>query len=214
MKKLLLLFIMGFLCSCEIQYDISTRYVFEGHITDRNNQPIKNQTIELWIYNSHDTDLISYTTSSENGSFEMVIPKPTNEREFEVRVLGNSQYRQKAYVNIWESDIKNYYFPLDNVTLIENDDITQLQIALNQINPENTITKMELDGLLADLTVWVNPLETEYPEYYYDMYSKTVAKNQILDLHYEVTNSSGQTNGFDEQIIVGNEVETPYTITY
>lgn len=215
MKKLLLFFVLGFLCSCEIQYDVSTRYVFDGIIQDRYGNPIDNCSIEAWIYNSNDSDFIGYTETSPNGRFDLIIPKPTNETDFSIKIKGNSTYREKDYVNIWQSNFVDYSLSLGTIILIENNDISQLEILLNQITPENYITTLEVSGLIADNTVWVNPLENEYTYPYYDSYFKHVAKNQTLNLHYVVHyGATGETESFDEIITIGSNDTTEYTINY
>ncbi|WP_223032259.1 peptidase associated/transthyretin-like domain-containing protein [Hanstruepera marina] len=215
MKKLAF-FALGLLClNCTtIQYDVSTRLVFEGQVNDRQGNPISNNDIEAWIKNSNDIDLIGFTTSNSNGHFELVIPSPKNETDFEITVKGNSIYRGKEYVNIYRSDFQDYYFNLDEIILIEFDDISELIITLNQSNQENTITNIDVSGIIADQTIWVNPVQEEYPEYYHDSYYRQVAKNQTLNLHYEVRNTTGQTNQFNEIINVGSDDTTTYVINY
>lgn len=216
MKKLLLFFVLGLLYSCQIQYDVSTRYVFEGHVQDRNGDPIDNNPIEVWVYNSNDSDFIGFTETNSNGVFELIIPKPTNETDFSLKIKGGPVFNQKDYVNIWQSDLLDYYMNLGTIILIESDDVSQLEITLNQINAENNITNIELDGLTAEYTVWVNPLENEYENpYYYDTYYKPVAKNQNLTLHYEVSNNAtGESESYNEIIVIGSNDVTEYTINY
>ena len=216
MRKLFLFFIAALLCSCQIQYDVSTRYVFEGQVLDRAGNPIENNSIEVWVYNSYDSDLIGYTETNSEGYYELVIPKPKNETDFEIKIKGNTVYSQKAYVNIFESDLSDYKLNIGKTTLLSNDDISNLEITFNQINPENNITVIELTGLIADQIIWVNPPEEDhYTPYYYSDYYKRVAKNQTLNLYYEVRNgNTGQTDSFNELIDVGSDDVTEYTITY
>ena len=212
MRKLFLFFIVALLCSCQIQYDVSTRYVFEGQVKDRYGNSIENNIVEAWIHNEHDHDLIGYTTTDSNGLFQMVIPEPINEDDFEIEFTGNTDYQEKMYMNIFKSDFKDFYFNVGEVTLIKNDDITQLEIVLNQINSENVILNMELSGLFADRIIWVNDPYPENP-ITYNLY-RDVAKNQILNLHYEVRNSNTlQTEAYDELISIDDE-SVEYTITY
>ena len=216
MKKILLFFVLGLLYSCQIQYDVSTRFVFEGFVQDRNGNPIANNSIEAWVYNSNDSDFIGYTETNLDGRFELIIPKPTNETDFSIKIKGGSVFNPKDYVNIWQSDLLDYSMNLGTITLIESDDVSQLEITLNQINAENSITNIEVDGLTAEYTVWVNPLENEYENpYYYDTYYKPVAKNQNLNLHYEIYYGvTGETESFNEIIVIGSNDVTEYNINY
>lgn len=216
MRKLILFFIVGLLCSCQIQYDVSTRYVFEGQVLDRDGNPIENHSIEAWVYNSYDSDLIGFTETNSEGYYELVIPKPKNERDFEIKIKGNAVYFQKAYVNIYESDLSDHKITIGKTTLLATDDISNLEITLNQINSENNISAIELTGLIAEQIIWVNPPEEEpYTPYYYEFYAKKVAKNQTLNLYYEVRNgNTGQTNSFNELIDVSSNDITEYTINY
>ncbi|WP_250433714.1 peptidase associated/transthyretin-like domain-containing protein [Hanstruepera flava] len=216
MKKIFF-FALGLLClNCTtIQYDVSTRLVFEGQVNDRQGNPISNNDIEAWIKNASDIDLIGFTTTNSDGHFELVIPSPKNETDFEITVKGNSIYRGKKYINIYRTDFQDYYFNVGEITLLELEDISELRITLNQTNQENTITDIQVSGVLADQTIWVNPVQEEYPEHYHDSYYKQVAKNQALNLLYEVrNNTSGQTNQFNEIINVGSDDTTPYVINY
>jgi len=210
-----LFFVLILLClNCTIQYDISTRLIFEGDVYDRYGDPIEINT-EVWVNNSSDQDLIAFTTSNSDGNFELVIPNPKNETDFEIKFKGSSIYRQKEYVNIFRSDFQDYLVNLGQITLFEIDDISELIITLNQSNQDNTITNIEIIGLIADETIWVNPSGNQYPEYYYDSYYKSVAKNQNLNLLYEVRNTAtGQTNQFNEIITIGSDDTTEYLINY
>ncbi|GGG36057.1 hypothetical protein [Bizionia arctica] len=216
MKKLSLIFILGLFYSCQIQYDVSTRFVFEGQVNDRDGNPIDNNAVEAWIYNSNDSDLIGFTTTNADGNFTLIIPEPINENEFALKIKGGSVYSQKEYVNIWQSDFINYKLNLGEVTLIKGDDISQLQITLNHVTAENSISFIEVTGIMADQIVWVNSFENDYPYYYnYDTYYRDVAKNQTLNLYYEVSNViTGQTESFSESIVVESDNVTPYTLNY
>lgn len=216
MKRFIPFFVLGLLYNCQIQYDVSTRYVFEGQVQDRYGNPIENNSIEAWVYNSNDSDFIGYAETNSSGKFELIIPKPKNENDFTIKVKGDSNYRHIDYVNIWQSNFTNYSLNLGTTTLIKDDDVSQLEIILNQINSENSITTIEISGLIADFTVWVNPLEDEYSNpSYYNTYYKQVAKNQNLNLHYIVHyGSTGETESFEEIITIGSSDNTEYTINY
>lgn len=216
MKKIFF-FALGMLyLNCTtIQYDVSTRLIFEGRVIDRQGNSISNNDIEAWIKNSNDIDLIGFTETKSNGTFELVIPSPKNETDFEIKVKGNSIFRKKNYVNIFRSDFQDYYFNLGEIVLLEIEDISELIITLNQTNPENTITNIEVTGIIADQTIWVNPNEDDYPEYYYETYYRQVAKNQTLNLFYEVRNmNTGQISEFNENINVVSDDTTSYVINY
>lgn len=214
MKKIIPILLLGFICSCQIQYDISTRLVLEGQVSNRYGDPIENNPIEAWINNSGDSDFIGFTETNSEGYFEMVIPEPTNETDFEIRINGNSNYQQKNYVAILQSDFEEYIFNVGEIILIELEDISQLEITLNQVNAENTITSIELSGIIAEQTIIVNPEQEESP-IYYDYFLSRVAKNQTLSLQYEVRNNmTNQTNQFNDFIVIGSDNTTNFTINY
>lgn len=216
MKKIIPFFILGLLYSCQIQYDVSTRYVFEGQVQDRNGNSIENIPVEVWIYNDHDSDFIGYTETNFDGYYELVIPKPKNETDFEIKVKGSSIFSKVDYVNIFETDFLDHKVTIGQTTLVAADDISNLVITLDQINLENNITSLELTGIIADQIIWVNPSEEEnYTPYYFESYHKPVAKNQTLNLNYEVRNgNTGQTAVFNETIVIDSNNLTEYTINY
>ena len=217
MKKLLLLFIVGLLCSCQIHYDISTRLIVTGNITDKNASPLENRELKLWVYGENENDLISYTTTDAQGAFEMIIPKPHEGNEFRLIIPGDALYKGKEYVNIKHSNFEDYIFSMDQIYLFEPQDISQIDVTFNQVNPDNQVVNVYVEGLLADSTIWVNPqyTEDEYQPSYYTSFHQKVLKNQIIVLHYELyDNNTGTSTNFSETMQIDSQDLIEVTIDY
>ncbi|WP_417195697.1 hypothetical protein [Bizionia sp.] len=222
MKKYLL-YALGLFClSCTIQYEGDTRLVANGQLLDRNANPIPNLDIEIWAYTDYNgsygnsSDLISLTKTNNLGEFEMVFPKAKENISYEIKALDNTYtYQNKTVSNIKAFNFVDYTFSSTNLfTLIEIDDIMQLTIILNNVNTENQIIDISIDGILAKNHVYANPIEEPEP-YYYGSYYETVAKNQTLIIHYDVRNNNTQTvSSFQEILDVSDEDIYEYTLNY
>lgn len=222
MKKLIFYALIVLCFNCTIQYDGDTRFVVNGQIIDRNNNPIPNHDIELWVYTDSngygsDSDFISFTKTNDLGLFEMVFPKAKGNIVYEIQTIDASNiFQNKRISRIGTFNFnEDYTFSLQNpLTLLERTDISTLNITLNNVNPNNQIIDISIDGILANDRIIINPSDTNYT-YYYDYYYNPVAKNQTVTVNYEVRDNSTQsTFTLQEIYVIGNDDTYEFTLDY
>lgn len=221
MKKLAFYAIALLCLNCTIEYDGDTRFVVEGQLTDRNENPISNHAVQVWVHTEQegygsDRDLISFTRTNGFGEFKMAFPRAKGNIYYNIKMLdGSDTYQNKTVSRIKAKNFKDYTFTSDSpLTLLKTDDIAELNLTLNAINPENQIIDLSLDGILADRVIYVNPPNNPVP-YYGDNYYQNVAKNQTLTVNYDVRDNNTQAiNSYQETIVITNEDTLEYTIDY
>src|SRR5690606_38184628 len=143
------------------QYQGDTRLLVTGKVVDREGSPISGMDVITKVslgygLGSREDD-IGITTTDDQGVFIMLFPKPKGKIDYTIYFLSTENYQEKRFVNIFYEDFTDYAFRLDQTTLYKNDDIVSLNFSFNQINPQNSITELNVIGMLADYRVWVNP---------------------------------------------------------
>jgi outer membrane lipopolysaccharide assembly protein LptE/RlpB len=220
MKRiLLLLFTIVPLSSCEIQYDGETRIVAEGQVVDRNNNPIPDQKIEITTnaegtYGS--TDLISFTTTNQDGRFSLVFPSPKGQ-DISIETFINSDQRNKFQSKIikgLKKNFINYKLNLNQIVLYEINDFTELELVLNKTSPNKQISSIKIDGIQPDYLVDLNAdkNENQFPGKQFN-----VLKNQTINLSYTLSDFSDPgkvvtTN--HTSVITINSEKVVHSITY
>ena len=212
------------LLSCEgIHYDGERKLVIKGTIVDENNQPISNNEVKLIVStsgqesfifsNASETNYIGRTTSKEDGSYVMVIPEPSNFGQIVVETNSEGNlFNQKQFVNIKLSNFINYELLLPQTKLFKNVDLSLLNITPNQINTNYQLQKLEYIGAVANEVEIMNPYEESYYPYTTNI---QVKKNQTLLLKYTVKDFiTNQILVFEQNITIGNDSETNYTLNY
>jgi hypothetical protein len=224
MKKILILMLLAFI-SCEIEYDGETKLVIKGTVKNQDNQSISNQDVKLFVsrnssylpfvfYYPSESNFIGTTSTDEFGNFTMVIPKPNkNYSEIIVEVNDDSNsLNAKRIVNIVTENFENFELNFGTFKLYSKSDLCQLNIRLNQINPENEILKIEFEGDIANEIIYYN--QPEDYNYYYET-NKNIKKNQTIILKYTVKNHLTNTTSIEENLIqIDNSNEINYTLNY
>ena len=224
MKNIIILLLL-FFTSCEIEYDGETKLVVKGTLKNENNQEIINQNIKLMVtrnasylpfvfYYPSETNFIGMASTDSNGKFTIVIPKPKNNfDEIIVEINDESNLlNAKRIVNIQTDNFMNYELNLGELKLFNKTNLCRLQIVPNQINPENELLELSYIGDIANELFFYN-LPENY-SYFYDL-EKNVAKNQTIILNYKTKNYL--TNIVSSQqisIIIGDLNEVDFTLNY
>ncbi|MBE8724151.1 hypothetical protein [Flavobacterium hungaricum] len=190
MKKNLLLFLTVFtFSSCEIQYDGETRFVVQGQLIDKENNPIADKRIEINTYSDGtygDSDLISYTNTDTDGKFTMIFPAPKSDDIDIITTINGRSYidynsnltsdYQSKNIKTSKRNFSNYKLDFNKIVLYKNDEITQLEVVLNSTTNNKEITEVFVEGNLAESIINLdkNEDENQYITTHFD-----VAKNQI-----------------------------------
>lgn len=225
MKKYCL-FLILFLVSCQIEYTGDERLVIKGILVDENNQPLANCTVQTWVYKDGGTipfvlyipdekNLISYTTTDENGNYEMVFPKPSNETSMAITILPQKNNQEKYFCNIQKNNFSDYTLNLNSTKIYKNSSISNLIINLNKMeNSSNEIQYIKLIGIFPEQYVYLNPLEV-FDEYFRYDYTRSVVKNQSLLVQYEIFNwKTGILSTIEETIIIDESDTINHTFNY
>ena len=219
MKKILLLFFILLTCSCEIQYDGETRIIVQGQVVDRNNKPIPNKKVEISTLSESSfvsSDLISYTTTDENGRFTLIFPSPKSEDisiGTAINDYGNNEFQSKI-IKGSKKNFTNYKLDLKQIVLYEIKDITELEVILNKTSNSKQVSNIQIEGVKPDYFIDLNAatVENQWSENRFN-----VVKNQNINLSYTITDYSDPakvvTTNHNSVITINSEKVIHY-ITY
>lgn len=210
--------------SCDgLEYSGETKYVFEGRVSDREGQPLKNILLSVHVSkdgspgaiglpgDSDDYDLISYVHSDSNGYYRMVFPKPTNQDNIALGINTNTEDARpdenlsSIYVtNIQNTDLEDYFVDFGERRLYNLSDTTMLTVTFT--NASFGLEAVPLGLINNAIEVFNTTTHQLYPANYDDdsiTYTFQVARNQSLILRY----SNGGAFGSIEEIpiTIGNE---------
>ena len=224
MKKLLLLILIPLLTGCEIQYDGNSKLVIKGSVVDRNNNPIINKSVNLYVsrdggsipfifYIPSETNYIGKATTDSNGNYVMVIPQPNNFSEIIVETNDdNNLYNSKQFRNINLSNFVNYQLEVPTSKLYLKSSLAHLTVTLNNVNTYNELLKLEYIGNIPNEIELINPLEEDYPNFIQNI---NVAKNQTVILQYKTINHlTNVTTTNQVNITIDNSNSVNYTLNY
>jgi hypothetical protein len=219
MKKIVVLIVAILTSSCEIiRYEGETKLVIKGIVNNENNQPIVNQDIKLVVSTENtlffsESNFIGRTTTKSDGSYTMVIPKPTNFNQIEVEVnTDDNLLNKKIYSNIKLNNFINYKLNLAQTKLYPKTNLSELRITTNPMTPNYQLQKLEYIGEIANEIELLNPYDDA--DWTYNTNVK-VKKNQIVVLKYTIkVYGTNQIITNEVSIPIGNEGVTDYTLTY
>jgi hypothetical protein len=207
MKKLLGVLLTAVLSAgCGIDYDGTTKLIFEGHVTDANGQPLKGIKVITVVSNSDYSDDIGYDHTDVNGHYLMIFPKADEKVNVAVQINAGegSRFSRTEIYSIDLEEIQDYKIDFGVQALYEFGNSVHLRIIFPNILPE----KVNLDGLVSDKRTDHNfdilPIESEW---WQDEADYIVAPNQVLRLKYLLSNGTVH----EVQIPVGNE-DLTYTV--
>lgn len=102
-----LLLLCSLAYSCSIEYDGTTKIIFEGRVTNQNGQPLANVPIAIEISDGHDSDISGRDITDANGNYHAVSPGAREKVTYTVRVnyINHNQpadntYSTSSYYNI------------------------------------------------------------------------------------------------------------------
>lgn len=224
MKKLFLLLLVPLIFGCEIQYDGNTKLVIKGSVVDKNNNPIINKSVNLYVsreggqipflfYIPSETNYIGKATTDSNGNYVMVIPQPSNFSEIIVETNDESnQLNGKQFRNIALSNFTNFQFIAPTSKLYLKSSLANLTVNLNNINPTTELLKLEYIGNIPNEIELINPLVENYPNFIQNL---NVEKNQTVILKYKTTNHLTNTTSTNQvNITIDNSNTVNYTLNY
>lgn len=224
MKKLFLLLLVPLLFGCDIQYDGNTKLVIKGSVVDRNNNPIINKAVNLYVsrdggsipfifYIPSETNYIGKATTDSNGNYVMVIPQPSNFSEIIVETNDESnQLNGKQFRNIYLSNFTNFQFTAPTSNLYLKSNLASLTVNLNNINSTTELLKLEYIGNIPNEIELINPLVEDYPNFIQNI---NVAKNQTVILQYKTINHSTNVTATNQvNITIDNSNSVNYTLNY
>lgn len=218
MKKIIYLFAILSLISCEVQYDGSTRYIVKTVVVDKNGIPIQDLAVDI---NSKEDDR-SYDDNIASGmtddkGFSMLF-FPSLKESGTYSIVINPEggiYQTKSISNIKLSDFDNFVFESDPIMLYKNEDIVNFWIELNPINENHVIANLEIDAISANDYISYNEIPNNDDYYYPESYFR-ILKNQNFNIIYTVkdysTNPATLTN-HSVDVYIGTESLT-YELEY
>lgn len=224
-KRIILLFMVAStpIACDDINYDSETRLVIEGVLTDRFGAPIPNQSIDIGVYNyeipqtndapTNPDDIISYGFTDENGAFKMAIPAPDQENKHTIGLLINHKggsFQNKEFLNIKRNNFDDYRLNMGWIALFKDNSICNLIIRPETDNPDHELRKVEIEGVVADRYVYMNPSNLDL--------ERQVARAQTVVIHYEVADHSGAITVITQNSVnlnIGSlNSEIDYTLHY
>lgn len=225
MKKIFSILILLLLNSCDIQYDGETKIVFKGRVLEHNNSPIANKEIKVFVnretaylpfvyYYPSESNFIGLTKTDANGYYTIVIPKPTsNYSDIIVEINdNNNNYNSKQFINIKDNNFFNYELNLNTIKLYKKEELCNLNIIPNQVNPENELLEISLEGEIANEITYLN-LPIDY-NYHYETIKK-VLKNQVVILKYKYKNyNTNSVISNTENISIGDNSQLDFNLNY
>ncbi|NHM02162.1 peptidase associated/transthyretin-like domain-containing protein [Flavobacterium difficile] len=225
MRKIYLLFVLIFIsCENEIQYLGTEKVVIKGKLNTENNVPIPNHKIAVNIIKNGDSglfgsnyenNLIAFGNTDSNGNYTFVFSKPTNFDYIEITTNENDMtYNSQKITQFNMDNFLNFQFDAPTMKIFEKQNLTKLNIILNQQSANTEISKIEYIGIVAKENIIINTTpETEYYENF--QLNKLVKKNQTLIVRYTKINySTNVTTVTDENIIINDSDSINYTINY
>lgn len=226
MKKTLFTSLFFLFISCGIEYDGETKLVIKGKILLENNLPLTNHEVKLYVrqeasgfpfifYIPAETNFIGRATTNSNGEYTMVIPKPkSNNNEIIVEINSNTTFNKRQVRNIDIDDFSNFEILVATDKLYIRENLTQLFINLNQVNPDFQFISITYVGDYTNEVSFFKPISDNYNDYFNDL-SQLVKKNQEFVIQYEVKNMN--TNAiltFQEVVLINDQDFIEYTINY
>ncbi|MFD1605747.1 hypothetical protein ACFSJW_04025 [Flavobacterium artemisiae] len=231
MKKTLLLLLTLFtIYSCDIQYDGETRIVVQGQVVDKDNNPIADKRIEINTHSSSDyvgSDLISFTNTDSEGKFTLIFPSPKSD-EIDIVTTINGSYEidyqniqtptsgyQSKSIRATKRNFANYKLDFNKIVLYKSEEITELEVALNQTSNNKQITDIHIEGNSAENFIDLKKEDENKNQYLKTLFD--VAKNQNLKLSYSIRDFSNPANvviSQHEAIVTINSEKVIHTITY
>lgn len=189
-----------FLVSCGIEYDGSTKIIFEGRVTDPEGQPLKGIRVSTNLSNGNDRDEISYDHTDSNGRYLMIFPKADDPVTIEVEINDAevSELSRSEIVNISFEQASDYKIDFGTTSLYNEANSVSLQINTSSVFP----VKISLTGLVADN--WIDNDFTVIPQdpsWPLTQTNFNVAPNQVLRLKYLLQDGSVQ----EREIAIGSE---------
>lgn len=225
MRKIYLLFVLIFIsCENEIQYLGTEKVVIKGKLNTENNVPIPNHKISVNIIKNGDSglfgsnyenNLIAFGNTDSNGNYTFVFSKPSNFDYIEITTNENDMtYNSQKITQFNMDNFLNFQFDAPTMKIFEKQNLTKLNIILNQQSTNTEISKIEYIGIVANEKIIINTTpETEYYENV--QLNKLVKKNQTLTVRYTKINySTNVTTVTDENIIINDSDSINYTINY
>jgi hypothetical protein len=208
MKKILLLCVFS-LTACGLEYDAETRLVSQTRIVDSQGNPIAAKPVEIWVSDNGITDIISNGVTDADGRILLIFPAPNNiDAPIEIHFPQNNEFVEKTLLNIKRADFTDYKLTLDNLPLYHIDELTTLEVTLNQTSTD-MLVDLDLENNPGALSIfWNQPEENNGPQTYHQ-----VAKNTTVDLVYKVRNAAGVESTQTIPVSVGNDAVN-YTLTY
>ncbi len=178
------------LAGCGIEYEGSTKIIFEGRITGPDGTPLNGIRVSTNISNGNDRDEISYDHTDSNGRYLMAFPKAEEPVNIEVEindVEAPEQFTRSEIVNISFGQAEDYKIDFGTTALYDAANSVSLQINTGSISP----VKISLTGLVADN--WIDndftlvPQDSNWP---LTPTSFMVAPNQVIHLKYLLQDGS------------------------
>lgn len=226
MKKTLLLAACAVaLSACGIDYQGSTKFIFEGRIVDQDGNPLKNIPVRTHVSDGDTSDIIGIDVTDSNGNYQMMFPGASENVEFAVGInFGpdeynnpESPYSTTTILNLPQDQVKDEDYRIDfgDTPLYIADNSVLLHIDFID-NPEimDIVQKIALVGLVDYQKIDYN-FEAELPDPvqgwdpYYFQSDYLVAPNQVLTLRYMLHDSTIH----EVQIPVGGE-DLTYTFEF
>jgi len=212
MRKIAMLLVLSVLYSCGIEYDGETRLVVEADVVDTDGNPLANKAVSVIVSDGEYSDEISIGKTDPNGKAVLIFPSPKNDStKVHVKLLADALHQEKEYLNISLSDFENYQLSLPQAMLFRQDQITTLNIELEQINVSNHLNSYEIDGTTPEYQVnYATPQDQTYNNAHLFHY----LKNQTVTLLYSVRNVDTMIITEHSVEIVIAELPVTYTIIY
>ncbi|NDI99945.1 hypothetical protein GWA97_12715 [Flavobacterium sp. LaA7.5] len=231
MYRIVLLFVAAFMLSgCGIEYDGSTKVIFEGRITDDAGNALEGISVQTEYYDGNDSDIAGIGKSDSDGNFRIIFPGADENVDIELMInhsghyseSNNNIYSQTSYVNITPGVVKYYDYKINFSTIklypVSNNTV-QLNLTIaNELPPYRSIRKVNVIGLVnesyTDFDFNNIPTDTSMQnngQYDYNNFNHiySVAKNQVLLVKYMLSDYSV----YEVEVPVGDE-NLEYTITY
>lgn len=213
MKKVLLLFVLTTLISCnEIRYDGERRLVFKTIILNAQGEPLPNSYVEISIVASFSSDLISRGKTNNSGELTLIFPSPESDHDINLMIYNDdATYLKKEVVGIKKSDFVNYKLNYQTSYLLKSDEVAPLNLTYNQTSNANILKKVSIEGIYHLDTEYFN-----YPDTNYYLFPSQflIKKNQQFQLKYKVKNlQSAIETDYAVDLQIGNEALN-YTLNY
>jgi hypothetical protein len=215
MKNLFFLVVFLSLFSCGLEYDGSVRMEFKGKILDEAGLPLKNIQVKAiaerrtdFMYGAHDSDVVSYGQTDENGEFKLFFPSPINETDLMLWVNSedsenpiNPAYSQILYYHIEEDDTPDFRFDIGIVELIGVEDLVDLRVHFTNSNPFY-IHGANYEGKMKIKYLNMSPnLEDDF----LNAYPLKVKPNQTIQVQYFYSADNSELMSGTEEITIGNQ---------